>query len=297
MESTMGKSIGRLVLGLMLVTAAAAQSMWELRGDRFLQAGNPDKAVEAYEIALSSEPENGALQRKLERALLSAYLSQGDVNPRQGGVTRMLPPEEPPVEEAGSVEGDQPETSPASAGPGTTAPASGQAADPGGVRVRSDGVVEVDFRSLLRPVTRIGEEPAKSEDPEKPKGPTVYGTGQIVNLERPRQGFEGTRGEGLTPENVTIRSANYEISGVSVGYSATGDLHIKGTIVNMGAKTVRLPRVYCRIMDEVGMLRGRNFSYVSPGRNSLPPNKPKTFDVQFRGYREPVASYQFEVVP
>lgn len=298
-------------LALALAGSLHAASYWENRGDQALRAGKVAEAIQAYERALGADPTNEAILRKYEAAFLRSFEDTSKV--RMTGASRMGRPRAAPAAPAAGA-------APASPGPtsgeaeGQSAPATpsstGEAEDEG-VRVRKDGVVELDFKSLLRPVTRLGgarrrpgedtavegEGDGEGGDPDEPPPPKVYGSAEVVDLGRSRQGFEGTDGEAVETENVRIRSANYEIFGVQVAYDRQGDLHIKGRITNNGGRTVRLPRVYCRIFDAAGVLRGRSYSYVTPGRNALPAGKTKSFDVEFRGYREPVSSYRFEVVP
>jgi hypothetical protein len=156
-------------------------------------------------------------------------------------------------------------------------------------------VVELDFGALAAGgASRKGG--SAEEEPET-TGPATYGSSQPVAVGKVRQGYEGSHGESVAPEDVTIRSAKYEIKGVTVAYGRGGDLHITGSITNVSGAPIALPRVYCRIFDEAGVLRGRSFSYLTKGRNMFPKGATREFDVEFKGYRETVASYQFEVVP
>lgn len=307
-------ALALLVLGAVAVHAAG--DYWESRGDGYMRMGHYGKAADAYETALGKRPDDPMLLRKYEQAFLLSYTgelnvqqSEAPARPRFTRPAQVRPKPAPPASEPAleSAKG-APETT------ATTAVAGGRP----GVSVRDDGVVEVDFGSLLEAARARGlsgasavhtprrgstEEAPSTEEvaeevPEEPKGPEVFVASRPVQV-NPEQntGVQGSRGEEVAPEDVVIRSAKYDITGVTVSYDSRGDLHIRGTVTNRSQKIVRNPRVYCRIFDDAGVLRGRTFSYVSPGRNTLALNKPKTFDLHFRGYKEPVESYQFEIIP
>lgn len=283
-----------LVLFLTLgIGSALAQSMWEARGDVYMKQGDIAKAIEAYQTALANDPDNKPLLDKYSAAFL-AGMADGSVGTPH--VARMGGAE--PEPEPGPDAGTDPEAEPgdAEAGVPTTAPVPVErppAKSP--VRVRDDGVVELDFGALAgggasRMGGSVDEEPATT-------GPTTYGSSQPVAVGKVRQGYEGAHGEAVEPEDVTIRSAKYEITGVTVAYKRSGNLHISGSITNTSGAPISLPRIYCRIFDEAGVLRGRSFSYLTKGRNIFPKGATREFDIEFQGYRETVASYQFEVVP
>lgn len=142
-------------------------------------------------------------------------------------------------------------------------------------------------------LSRLGRTPSRSSR-RSDDGRRVYGGSQNVELDRVRQGNES--GEDAAPETSVVETTKYRIDGITLSYKGS-NLHVSGTVTNISSGLIKLPRVYCRIYDEAGLLRGRNFSYLSPGRNNIARGKTKKFDVVFRGYTGTVSSYQFEVIP
>lgn len=319
-----------VVLGLLVLGGAlGAQELgaWESRGDAFAQAGRWERAQLAYETALASDPDNARLLQKYQRAFLQVYAS-GRVDDEEGrkvveplgpkGISRMgaLPAPAPPAPAAGEqgappATPEEPAQAPAagagageedpepageeagtSTGPGAQGH-SGRTAGPPPIRIRKDGTIEI------RPgrVSRMGggaTGEGESED-EEAKGPVRYGGAQTVNVDQVRTGYEGSDG-AVAEENTVIQTTKYEISHVKVAYRGK-DLHITGKLKNISDQLVKLPRVYCTIYDDQSVLRGRSYSYISPGRNILNKGNTRNFDVIFRGYTEQVASYRFEVIP
>jgi hypothetical protein len=328
----------RLVLvGILVAGVAWAEpSAWEVRGDAFLQAGNYQRALLAYETALEADPDDKVVLDKYKKTyllVLSEQKVEADAG-RTGSLNRMgaLPPQvkpEPeaevdpqePAEEAGEApeagaEG-KPTLTPETKGdgeapaagdaPATTAEGEGAAPEETDtIRVREDGTIELRFGRLNRMgaatgPSRLGgaqdtpgedEEPEEEEDPE----PSVFGGGQTVAVSQPKLGFEGAQGDEVTPENTVIQTTKYRIENVKLSYRGRA-LQVAGTLTNVSGNLIKLPRVYVSIFDESGLLRGRNFGYISPGRNLLARGATKKFKVDFRGYSDPVASYRIEVIP
>jgi hypothetical protein len=139
----------------------------------------------------------------------------------------------------------------------------------------------------------LGRPPSRGVRKKK-KGPKYYGGSQNVEVNEVRQGFEGAG--GVQAENTVVETTRTRITEVKLSYKGR-DLHVTGMLENISGTLIKLPRVYCTIYDETGIMRGRNFSYLSPGRNSIARKKKKKFDVVFHGYNGTVSSYQFQVIP
>lgn len=353
-----------LILGVTLALVGASvqaePSDWEVRGDAFLQAGNLQRALLAYETALAANPKDKILLDKYQKTfllVLSEQKVEADAGRRAGPLNRMgsrpaAPSPEPdavpadgPGAEPGASEtakgahgtkparpaadpkaakgtkatkpakgGKAPEEPAAEGAPaegdGTSeaAPAEGSGeADPADtIRVRDDGTIELRFGHLNRMgaaggLSRMGgtggdattEEAPEEEEPPKP---AVFGGGQTVAVSQPKLGFEGAGGDSVAPENTVIQTTKYRIEGVTLAYQGRA-LLVRGQLTNVSGQLIKLPRVYVSIFDEAGVLRGRNFGYLSPGRNLLARGATKKFEVKFAGYTDPVASYRIEVIP
>lgn len=140
-----------------------------------------------------------------------------------------------------------------------------------------------------------GDEPGAEDAPEE-EGPKRYGGGEAVEPTYEVQGFEGSQGEEVEPEDTVIQTTKYRIENIQVSYRGN-DMLVKGEITNISPKNISLPRVYCSIFDKTGLLRGRNFSYIRPGKNVFPRGRKRRFEVKFKGYSDPLGKYQFEVIP
>lgn len=137
---------------------------------------------------------------------------------------------------------------------------------------------------------------ASSEAPED-KGPVTFGGSQIVRTDHLKTGYEGADGEEVEAENVEIRLPKYKITKVKLSYSTGRNLRIRGKITNLTQTRVLRPKVYCKVFDEDGVLRGAASGNISPGPNVFPAGKTRSFDLLLRGYTGTVSSYQFEVFP
>lgn len=325
------RALSLILVGfLSLGTALAEPSAWELRGDTFLQAGKLQRALLAYETALAANPDDSAVLSKYQKTfllVLSEQKVEAEAGRDTGHLNRMgarqpspTPTPTPTPEEVPAGESDE------AADPGATAKAgdpaaksAGKATDKAGaatdaeegaedpadtIRVREDGTIELRFGRL----NRMGARPSRmgatggtagvEEEPEeeKPPEPAVFGGGQNVSVSQPKLGFEGSQGDEVAPENTVIQTTKYRIENVTLAYRSRA-LEIQGKLTNVSGKLIKLPRVYVSIFDEAGVLRGRNFGYIYPGRNLLARGATKGFKVDFRGYTDPVASYRIEVIP
>lgn len=326
-----------MLVGLFMVGAAcAAPGDWEVRGDTFLQAGNYQRALLAYETALEAAPNDKGILTKYKNTYLLVLSEQkveadaGRTSPLNRMGARPKPPEPTPAPEgvpgeagmgteaaadAPEATGDETpgtgESGEKPAGEGSTEAAGdgdGATQPPADtIRVREDGTIELRFGQLNRMGARGGanrmgaaggdpEEGGEPEEEEGPPKPAVYGGGQTVSVSQPKLGFEGSQGDEVDPENTVIQTSKYRIENVKLSYRGR-NLEVQGKLTNVSGTLIKLPRVYVSIFDVAGTLRGRNFGYISPGRNLLARGATKSFKVDFRGYSDPVASYRIEVIP
>jgi len=102
-------------------------------------------------------------------------------------------------------------------------------------------------------------------------------------------------GRGVT-EPVAVVAPEYEITNLAIRHVGTGRLVVTGTVRNTSECIIHNPRLYVAVYDHVGKLRGRNWGYLTGGRNSLERGRTKDFEVKFMGFKGTVGFFKAELV-
>ncbi len=301
-------------------------------GDGYLSQGRYEAAVECYRRALLIDDSDKSLWKRYNQAyfaLLKSRLAEraargGGAAPRSGagghesGASAQSSPGGTGVGESSNSGGgapsaggmEQPTGTAESAGADESSRSRSRPAAPV-VRVSPDGKIEVDLsgvyavrggRSSETAVSAgeasfgggaDGKDSKKEKRRKKEKEEEVYGDYEKIPFKRPVKaagGFGRYRGDFI------VDAPEYRIDDVEVRFEGSGAVRVSGRLTNKTDHTFNIPRVYVRIYDEEGRFRGRNWSYLQPGRNGLRPGHSKRFSTRFYGVRGAIGAVRFEVV-
>jgi len=116
-------------------------------------------------------------------------------------------------------------------------------------------------------------------------------TGAVVDLAS-ADATDGNRAQ--QPGRVV--TPNYEAYDIKVGFAKSNMLVVTGMVRNKTKYPFHNARVYVRIYNEQGVFKGRNWSYLLPGRQSLRSGKSKRFEAKFYGFAGSLGGYKVEVI-
>jgi len=314
------------------VRAAGGWYYYEKRGDERADLKQWDEAKEHYLKALSIAGDEAprSLWDKYNRVFQMSFSETQAIRQRmrerERAAATAATAARPPATDAGEP--------PAVAVDGTAATTSvdgtavATAANDGYVEILPDGTVRMRLTDYLRgdQVSRVrpnvpsrtpaGEPTAPTTTaassgeggPTGPKpssfwrepladtsgGRTTFSPDEKIGLRTVRTAADGVGGAG--PEDASIVTPEYEVHGIDVRFIGSGKLVVRGKVTNKQRFSIRNARVYVRLYNETGVFRGRNWSYLSPGRQTLQAGQTKSFEVKFFGYTGTVGSYKVELV-
>ena len=120
-----------------------------------------------------------------------------------------------------------------------------------------------------------------------------FGSSEKVGL---RSVLSEATGNSDLVGDVDVSTSDYRVTDIKMSFSGTRKLLVTGKVTNISSAPVHNARVYVRLYNETGVFKGRKWSYLKPGRQSLMPGKTKRFKIEFGGYTGTVGSYKIEVI-
>jgi hypothetical protein len=206
---------------------------------------------------------------------------------------------------------------------GVSLPLSGVTTTPSYVEILPDGTVRMSLSDYMKDTGLAGSSTAngnsgskidtgKSEDQtpvEKASysnaghwgEPVVSSTGDRKTFgSSEKVGLSGVLSEATSDDNIAgdveIATQNYVVSNIKIKFVGARKLRVTGDVTNKSKSPIHNARAYVRLYNETGVFKGRKWSYLNPGRQSLGSRKTKKFDIEFGGYTGTVGSYKIEVL-
>lgn len=311
-----------LVTVFALASAAVAHGAdlevqaWVDRADRLADRGNYETAIGLYKRALVRDGNNKELWRKYNRVFHIHYQQSLRRQALEDARRRRVEAQEAAraaaaAEEArkAALAASDGRVSPSAADSTESSPSGGSTSDSSGAEEGPDAVgrdrgaepaaqegsaaAEGEAGLTAAEVVvakKAFEKSAAAAEPEE----RVFAPSERIYLPEARRAFDKI-GSKAAHHDVVVRSGKFEITDIRIGFDSRG-LVVRGRLRNTAGHSFSYPRIYVKVFDGGGTMRGRNVGYVKPGRFVLPSKKSKEFEVKFPSYDATVGSYGFEVV-